>query len=158
MNVTAVLTALLLIQIQSVHAESHADDTYNSMRKQALTPGTSKSYRKKGHGDVKPASASSGEHGGRRFRGEEQIAPRQNPSSDVLIGQENLDPTQTHEPIFGESNVSQEKMPYMSADFEKWEMRPFEKDENALTKEELELIKAHYEKSEASNQKLLISR
>lgn len=157
MKAFATLTALLLAQIQSVEAGNLSDETYDTIRKQALTPGSPKGYRKKRRGDVKPASASSGEHSGRRFRGEEQIANHQKPSSDVLVDKENQLQGPSSESIFGES-IPQEKMPYVSSDFENWGIRPVEKDENALTKEELELIKAHYEKSKAANQNPLISR
>lgn len=143
-------SVLLFAQVQSVEAKSYSDETYEKQSMKALAPAssTSKSYRKKGRGETKPHLSSGGEHGSRRFRGEEQIAHRQNPSSDVLVEKEIMDPSQTHEPIFGESNVSQEKMPYMNADFEKWEMRPFEQNEEALTQQEIELIKAHYENSQ----------
>ena len=159
MKIAATLMALLLAQIQSVESKSYSDETYEKQSLKALSQSSSnsKSYRKKGRRDVKPASASSGEHGGRRFRGEEKIVNRQKPSSEVIIEKGNSDFSQPHEPIFGES-ISSEKMQHISSDFEKWEMRPVEKDENALAKEEVEMVKTYYEKSQELNQMPLISK
>lgn len=155
MAVYTVLTVFILTQTQPVEAKSYSDETYERQSLKALAPSSpgSKSYRKKGSGDVKPTSASSGEHGGRRFRGEEQMVHRQQPSSDVLVKEDMKDQMQAAEPLFGES-VSQEKMPYISSDFEKWEIRPVEKDENALTQSEIEMIKAHYEDEKNKEVKL----